>query len=118
MVGKDDDGTKRMSLIARAAESIGDGDIINVQIRRYQRWQLSQSGALASCIIPYVLLIQLLQVQDFVLVLCFAIFFFFEWSFTTYLVFNYLFIIFGYNQCCTVVWAEGNTSRGKGLSIS
>lgn len=30
--GKDDNGVKRMSLIARAAESIGDGDIINVQI--------------------------------------------------------------------------------------
>ncbi|KAL0417536.1 UNVERIFIED_CONTAM: Replication factor C subunit [Sesamum radiatum] len=31
--GKDDNGMKRMNLLARAAESIGDGDIINVQIR-------------------------------------------------------------------------------------
>ncbi|XP_062171503.1 replication factor C subunit 1 isoform X2 [Alnus glutinosa] len=55
-VGKDDNGIKRMSLIARAAESIGDGDIFNVQIRRYRQWQLSQSGSLASCIIPAALL--------------------------------------------------------------
>ncbi|KAK3038253.1 hypothetical protein RJ639_030862 [Escallonia herrerae] len=31
--GKDDNGMKRMRLIARAAESIADGDIVNVQIR-------------------------------------------------------------------------------------
>ncbi|CAN6440014.1 unnamed protein product [Victoria cruziana] len=49
---KDDSGVQRMKFIARAAESIGDGDIINVQIRRYRQWQLSQSGSLASCIIP------------------------------------------------------------------
>ncbi|KAK7850281.1 replication factor c subunit 1 [Quercus suber] len=55
-VGKDDNGIKCMSLIARAAESIGDGDIINVQIRRYRHWQLSQIGSLASCIIPAALL--------------------------------------------------------------
>ncbi|GKV39709.1 hypothetical protein SLEP1_g47440 [Rubroshorea leprosula] len=54
--GKDDTGLKRMSLIARAAESIGDGDIINVQIRRYRQWQLSQTGSLSSCIIPAALL--------------------------------------------------------------
>ncbi|GLT75813.1 hypothetical protein SLA2020_475100 [Shorea laevis] len=54
--GKDDTGLKRMSLVARAAESIGDGDIINVQIRRYRQWQLSQTGSLASCIIPAALL--------------------------------------------------------------
>jgi len=51
-VGKDADGLKRLSSIARAAESIADGDIINVQIRRYRQWQLSQTGTLASCIIP------------------------------------------------------------------
>ncbi|KAK4482759.1 hypothetical protein RD792_009927 [Penstemon davidsonii] len=54
--GKDDSGMKRMSLLAQTAESIGDGDIINVQIRRYQQWQLSQIGSLASCIIPAALL--------------------------------------------------------------
>ncbi|KAF5191114.1 Replication factor c subunit [Thalictrum thalictroides] len=54
--GKDDNGIKRMNLIARAAESIGNGDIINVQIRRYRQWQLSQSGCLSSCIIPAALL--------------------------------------------------------------
>ncbi|KAL8147962.1 hypothetical protein AgCh_005334 [Apium graveolens] len=54
--GRDDDGLKRMSLIARAAESIADGDIINVQIRRYRQWQLSQSSSLSSCIIPAALL--------------------------------------------------------------
>ncbi|KAM7528495.1 hypothetical protein LguiB_031905 [Lonicera macranthoides] len=52
--GKDD--VKRMNLVARAAESIGDGDIINVQIRRYRQWQLSQSSSLASCILPAALL--------------------------------------------------------------
>ncbi|OMO75794.1 hypothetical protein CCACVL1_16037 [Corchorus capsularis] len=53
---KDDSGVKRMNLIARAAESIGDGDIINVQIRRYRQWQLSQTGCLSSSIIPAALL--------------------------------------------------------------
>lgn len=53
-VGKDDNGIKRMNSIARAAESIGDGDIFNVQIRKYRQWQLSQNSALSSCIIPYV----------------------------------------------------------------
>ncbi|XVF24598.1 hypothetical protein REPUB_Repub13aG0141400 [Reevesia pubescens] len=55
-IGKDDSGMKRMNAIARAAESIGDGDIINVQIRRYRQWQLSQTGSLSSCIIPAALL--------------------------------------------------------------
>ncbi|KAJ4957607.1 hypothetical protein NE237_024718 [Protea cynaroides] len=50
-VSKDDNGVKRMNLLAHAAESIGDGDIINVQIRRYRQWQLSQTGAVTSCII-------------------------------------------------------------------
>ncbi|XP_051134317.1 replication factor C subunit 1 isoform X2 [Andrographis paniculata] len=55
-VGKDDNGMKRMNFLARAAESIGDGDIVNVQIRRYRQWQLSQIGSLASSIIPAALL--------------------------------------------------------------
>ncbi|XP_022765613.1 replication factor C subunit 1 isoform X3 [Durio zibethinus] len=55
-IGKDDSGMKRMKSIARAAESIGDGDIINVQIRRYRQWQLSQTASLSSCIIPAALL--------------------------------------------------------------
>ncbi|CAL5211681.1 unnamed protein product [Lathyrus oleraceus] len=54
--GKDDNGIKRMALIARAAESIADGDIVNVQIRRYRQWQLSQTSSLASCILPASLL--------------------------------------------------------------
>ncbi|XP_073040516.1 replication factor C subunit 1 [Primulina eburnea] len=54
--GKDDNQLKRMSLLARAADSIADGDIVNVQIRRYRQWQLSQIGSLASCIIPAALL--------------------------------------------------------------
>ncbi|GMN28499.1 hypothetical protein TIFTF001_041180 [Ficus carica] len=59
-VGKDDNGIKRMSLIARAAESIGDGDIFNVQIRKYRQWQLSQNSTLSSCIIPGTLRIEYL----------------------------------------------------------
>ncbi|XP_041991381.1 replication factor C subunit 1 [Salvia splendens] len=53
---KDDNGMKRLNFIARAAESIGNGDIINVQIRRYRQWQLSQAGCIASCITPAALL--------------------------------------------------------------
>lgn len=55
-IGREDSGVKRMNLIARAAESIGDGDIINGQIRRFRQWQLSQSGSNASCIIPAALM--------------------------------------------------------------
>ncbi|CAI9278885.1 unnamed protein product [Lactuca saligna] len=54
--GKDENGLKRLNLIARAADSIASGDIINVQIRRYQKWQLSQSSSLVSAIIPAALL--------------------------------------------------------------
>ncbi|CAJ1979080.1 unnamed protein product [Sphenostylis stenocarpa] len=56
LAGKDDNGIKRMNLIARAAESIADGDIVNVQIRRYRQWQLSQTSSTATCIIPASLL--------------------------------------------------------------
>ncbi|RZC78493.1 hypothetical protein C5167_002687 [Papaver somniferum] len=55
-VGKDENGIKRMNMIARAAESIGSGDIVNVQIRRYQQWQLFQTSSLVSSIIPAALL--------------------------------------------------------------
>ncbi|XP_024638026.1 replication factor C subunit 1 isoform X2 [Medicago truncatula] len=54
--GKDDNGLKRMNLIARAAESIATGDIVSVQIRRYRQWQLSQTSSVASCILPASLL--------------------------------------------------------------
>ncbi|KAF7805771.1 replication factor C subunit 1 [Senna tora] len=56
LASKDDNGLKRMKLIASAAESIADGDIVNVQIRRYRQWQLSQASSLASSIIPASLL--------------------------------------------------------------
>nr|BAJ33988.1 unnamed protein product [Eutrema halophilum] len=52
--GKDE--AKRMELLARAAESIADGDIINVQIRRHRQWQLSLSSCVASSILPASLL--------------------------------------------------------------
>lgn len=58
-IGKDDNGLKRMNSISHAAESIADGDIFNVQIRRYQQWQLSQSSILSSCIIPWVIFISI-----------------------------------------------------------
>ncbi|KAF3652146.1 Replication factor C subunit 1 [Capsicum annuum] len=54
--GKDDSDLKRMSLIACAADSIANSDLINVQIRRYQQWQLSPAGCISSCIIPASLL--------------------------------------------------------------
>ncbi|XP_076902489.1 replication factor C subunit 1-like [Bidens hawaiensis] len=55
-VKKDENGLQRMNLIARAADSIANADIINVQIRRYQRWQLFPSSAFQSSIIPAALL--------------------------------------------------------------
>ncbi|KAJ4762451.1 Replication factor C subunit 1 [Rhynchospora pubera] len=51
-IGKDESGVKRMKALARAAESISDGDIVNVQIRRYRQWQLSQASSFASSIVP------------------------------------------------------------------
>jgi len=63
--GKDDNGVKRMNLIARAAESIATGDIVNVQIRRYRQWQLSQTSSVASCILPYVSLSPLWKIAKF-----------------------------------------------------
>ncbi|KAL6843023.1 hypothetical protein ACP4OV_027336 [Aristida adscensionis] len=55
-LGKDDSGVKRMNALARAAESIADGDIVNVQIRRYRQWQLSQASCFASSIVPAALM--------------------------------------------------------------
>ncbi|XP_051200769.1 replication factor C subunit 1 [Lolium perenne] len=55
-VGKDDSGVKRMNYLARAAESLADGDIVNVQIRRYRQWQLSQAACFASSIVPAALM--------------------------------------------------------------
>lgn len=54
--GKDETGIKRLDCLARAAESIADGDIFNVQIRRYRQWQLSQASSFASSIIPAALM--------------------------------------------------------------
>lgn len=54
--GKDENGVKRLNLLARAAESIADGDIVGVQIRRYRQWQLSQAATFASTIIPAALM--------------------------------------------------------------
>lgn len=90
------DEVKRLSLIARAAESISDGDIFNVQIRRNQQWQLSQSSSLASCIIPYVPVVKYVQnsLHDFHLA---------KWP--------YLIL---FNQCCTDAWTKGDTWAGKG----
>ncbi|XP_066339559.1 replication factor C subunit 1-like [Miscanthus floridulus] len=51
-IGKDESGVKRMNALARAAESIADGDLVNVQIRRYRQWQLSQAACFASSIVP------------------------------------------------------------------
>lgn len=52
--GRDENGTARMDAIARTAMSIAEGDIVNVQIRRYRQWQHAQMGAFMSSIIPYV----------------------------------------------------------------
>ncbi|TVT96853.1 hypothetical protein EJB05_57930 [Eragrostis curvula] len=55
-MGNDESGVKRMNALARAAESIADGDIVNVQIRRYRQWQLSQAACFASSIVPAALM--------------------------------------------------------------
>ncbi|XP_072990933.1 replication factor C subunit 1 [Typha latifolia] len=55
-IGKDDNGIKRMNFLAQTAESIANGDIVNVQIRRYRQWQLSQASSFASSIIPAALM--------------------------------------------------------------
>ncbi|KAF3341621.1 replication factor C subunit 1 isoform X1 [Carex littledalei] len=55
-IGKDESGVKRMKALAQAAESISDGDIVNVQIRRYRQWQLSQASSFASSIVPAALM--------------------------------------------------------------
>ncbi|KAG2558292.1 hypothetical protein PVAP13_8NG114700 [Panicum virgatum] len=55
-IGKDESGIKRMNALARAAESIADGDLVNVQIRRYRQWQLSQAACFASSIVPAALM--------------------------------------------------------------
>ncbi|XP_078179864.1 replication factor C subunit 1-like isoform X2 [Carex rostrata] len=55
-IGKDESGVKRMKTLAQAAESISDGDIVNVQIRRYRQWQLSQASSFASSIVPAALM--------------------------------------------------------------
>ncbi|KAH7306219.1 hypothetical protein KP509_22G002100 [Ceratopteris richardii] len=56
LASKDPDGTLRMDLIARAASCIADGDIVNVQIRKYQQWQHMQMAAFMSSIIPAALM--------------------------------------------------------------
>ncbi|KAJ3679192.1 hypothetical protein LUZ60_017203 [Juncus effusus] len=55
-LGKDEHGIKRLKALARAAESIADGDIVNIQIRRYRQWQLSQASSFASTIVPAALM--------------------------------------------------------------
>nr|CAB3490082.1 unnamed protein product [Digitaria exilis] len=55
-IGKDESGVKRMNALARAADSIANGDLVNVQIRRYRQWQLSQAACFASSIVPAALM--------------------------------------------------------------
>ncbi|GBG80878.1 hypothetical protein CBR_g31434 [Chara braunii] len=50
LAGRDDQGTKRMELIAKAADSISVGDIVNKQVRRSQTWALMPFGAFTSTI--------------------------------------------------------------------
>jgi len=44
----------RMKAVVQAAESIAAGDLMNMQIRRCQQWQLSQAYAVLSSLIPLV----------------------------------------------------------------
>ncbi|CAM6084916.1 unnamed protein product [Calypogeia fissa] len=53
---QDQSGVRLMNLAARAALSIAEGDIVNVQIRRRQQWQHAQMGAFMSSIIPAALM--------------------------------------------------------------
>ena len=46
------------------------GDIVNVQIRRYRQWQLSQTSSVATSIIPYVALSLLWKIKYFIFRIC------------------------------------------------
>lgn len=49
---RDNTGLIHMDRAARAAMSIAEGDIVNGQIRRRNQWQLSQTSAFLSSVIP------------------------------------------------------------------
>ncbi|KAG6545470.1 hypothetical protein Mapa_013072 [Marchantia paleacea] len=53
---RDSTGLLLMDRAARAAMSIAEGDIVNGQIRRRNQWQLSQTSAFLSSIIPAALM--------------------------------------------------------------
>lgn len=121
--GKSDIGTRRMNLIARAAESIATGDIVNVQIRRYRQWQLFQMGSLASCIIPYALYYLLFNLMQIKLLLFFWIFFYRFFLFPGHLYFmgidrlwnRYPFFIFHFSRSGYIlfVWWKWTLFAGR-----
>jgi len=50
----DSTGLQAHAQASAAADALEMGDIVNVQVRRYQQWQHLQFSAFMNCIIPYV----------------------------------------------------------------
>ncbi|CAI7915171.1 unnamed protein product, partial [Closterium sp. NIES-54] len=50
--GNDPSSHLLLSRLSQAADAISSGDLVNVQVRRYQQWQHLQFAAVMSCITP------------------------------------------------------------------
>lgn len=46
------DDVKRLDVVARAADAIADGDMVNVRVRRYQQWGHMPFSAFNSTVLP------------------------------------------------------------------
>lgn len=43
---------QRLRALAKAADAISAGDVVNVSVRRYGNWGLMPFGALLGCVVP------------------------------------------------------------------
>ncbi|CAI5947361.1 unnamed protein product [Closterium sp. NIES-64] len=50
--GNDPSSPHLLARLSQAADAISSGDLVNVQVRRYQQWQHLQFAAVMSCITP------------------------------------------------------------------
>ncbi|CAI5515385.1 unnamed protein product [Closterium sp. Naga37s-1] len=50
--GNDPSSPHLLARLSQAADAISSGDLVNVQVRRYQQWQHLQFAAVISCITP------------------------------------------------------------------
>eukprot|EP00897_Mesotaenium_endlicherianum_P009643 jgi/Mesen1/8707/ME000052S08136 len=51
-IGVDPESAEGLERMSRAADSISDGDRVNVQVRRYQQWQHLPFSTFMSCLLP------------------------------------------------------------------